>query len=98
MDEYKALRAYFLTPDVRAAYTELLGEVDEAELAKVHQLHAQFIQHLPRLIDVRKEKYFTSQFEPQWVERRAEARRLIASKKRRIEAMGPDQEKHIAAR
>ncbi len=90
LDEYKALRAYFLTPDVRAAYTELLGEVDETELNKIHQMHAQFIQNLPRLSDARKEKYFISQFEPQWVERRAETRRLIASKKRRIEAMGPD--------
>ena len=90
LDEYKALRAYFLTPDVRAAYTELLGEVDETELNKIHQLRAQFIQNLPRLSDPRKEKYFIAQFEPQWVEQRAETRRLIASKKRRIEAMGPD--------
>lgn len=90
LDEYKALRAYFLTPDVRAVYAGLLGEVDEAELAKTNQLHAQFIQNLPRLTDVRKEKYFISQFEPQWVERRTETRRLIASKKRRIEAIAPE--------
>ncbi len=90
LDEYKALRAYFLTPDVRAVYAELLGEVDETELAKINQLHAQFIQNLPRLTDARKEKYFISQFEPQWVERRAETRRLIASKKRRIEAIAPE--------
>lgn len=90
LEEYKSLRAYFLTPDVRADYATLLGEVDETELNKIHQLHAQFIQNLPRLTDARKEKYFISQFEPQWVERRAETRRLIASKKRRIEVMGPD--------
>ncbi len=90
LEEYQLLRAYFLTADVRTAYAGLLGEVDEAELAKINQLHAQFIQNLPRLTDVRKEKYFIAQFEPQWVNRRTETRRLIASKKRRIEAMGPD--------
>lgn len=90
LDEYKTLRAYFLKADVRAEYLELLGEVDENELNKIHQLHAQFAQFLPSMRDPRKEKYFIGQFEPQWVERRAETRRLIASKKRRIEAMGPD--------
>ncbi len=90
LDEYKALRAYFLNPDARASYTELLGEVDETELTKINQLHAQFIQNLPRLTDVRKEKYFITQFEPQWVNRRTETRRLIASKKRRIEAIAPE--------
>lgn len=90
LEEYKTLRVYFLNPNVRAEYAELLGEVDEAELKKIHQLHAQFIQFLPPMRDPRKEKYFIGQFEPQWVERRTETRRLIASKKRRIEVMGTD--------
>lgn len=90
LEEYQALRAYFLKPDVRADYIELLGAVDDAELKKIHQLHGQFIQFLPAMRDPRKEKYFVEQFEPQWVERRAEIRRLIASKKRRIGAMVPE--------
>jgi len=89
-DEYNEMRAYFTTPDARAFYTEIFGGVDETELAKINQMHAIFIQNLPRLADVRKEKHFISQFEPQWVNRRTEARRLIASKKRRIDAILPE--------
>ncbi|PWH14372.1 MAG: hypothetical protein DDG60_08100 [Anaerolineae bacterium] len=90
LQEYQIAKDYFLKPDVRADYVALLGDVDETELNKIHQLHAQFIQFLPSMRDVRKEKYFIGQFEPQWVERRAEIRRLIASKKRRIEELGAD--------
>lgn len=93
LDEYNEMRAYFLQADMRAFYTEKLGDVDETELNKINQTHALFIQNLPKLADVRKEKYFISQFEPQWVNRRTEARRLIASKKRRIEGIAPEHPK-----
>lgn len=89
-EEYEAMRAYFMNTDVRTLYAESLGDVDETELAKINQMHAQFAANLPKLTDVRKEKYFVSQFEPQWVNRRSEARRLIASKKRRIDAIIPE--------
>ncbi|MCG2787308.1 MAG: hypothetical protein L6461_19645 [Anaerolineae bacterium] len=94
LDDYNEMRAYFMTPDMRAFYTEKFGAVDEFELAKINQLHAIFIANLPKLSDVRKEKYFISQHEPQWVNRRTEARRLIAQKKRRVEGIAPTHPKH----
>ena len=87
---YVDMREYFLTPDVRDTYVKKIAAVDEAELIKINQLHAVFISYLPKIADVRKEKYFIIQQEPQWVNRRAEARRLVASKKRRVDAIAPD--------
>ncbi len=91
---YVDLRAYFLTADVRPIYAEKFAVLDEAELAKINQLHAVFCSYLPKINDVRKEKYFISQQEPQWLNRRTETRRQIAMKKRRIEAIAPDHPKH----
>lgn len=87
---YTRLRKYFLTADVRAEYAAKFTPLDETILAKINQLHAMFVSYLPKLTDVRKEKNFVTQLEPQWVENRAEARRLIAAKKRRIEGILPN--------
>jgi hypothetical protein len=88
--EYARLRDYFLKLDVRAEYADAFSPLDEAELVKINQLHATFASTFPKLKDVRKEKYFITSFEPAWVERRQEHRRLIAQKKRRIEAIAPE--------
>jgi hypothetical protein len=94
LDEYNEMRDYFMQPDMRDFYTQKFGEVDETELNKINQMHILFGQNLPKLLDVRKEKYFISQFEPQWVNRRSEARRLIASKKRRVKAIAENHPRH----
>jgi hypothetical protein len=51
-ETYATQRAYFLTPDVRAEYAAKFPALDEAELAKINQLHATFINYLPKLRDV----------------------------------------------
>ena len=55
-----------MQPDMRDFYIQKFGDVDETELNKINQMHILFAQNLPKLKDVRKEKYFISQFEPQW--------------------------------
>ena len=87
---YTAACAYFLKADVREDYASKFATVDEAELAKINQLHGNFVTYFPKLIDVRKEKYFVTERETQWVEHRNQFRELIKQKQRRVASIAPD--------
>lgn len=86
---YQKMRAYFQQTDLRAFWEDLLGVVDETELTKIHQVHTVFATYLPKTTDIRREKSLVFQQLPSWENHRMEVRRIIASKKRRVEAMIP---------
>lgn len=91
---YTAACAYFLKTEVRAEYLEKFGRVDEAQLAKINQLHATFAGYFPKLVDVRKEKNFVSEREREWVESRGKLRELIKQKQRRVASILPEHPKY----
>ncbi len=89
-EEYLDARDYFMTLDVRERYEEKFGGVSEEEMKRIETLHAACAQSLPKLADVRREKNFVQMQEPQWLNRRQEVMRQIASKKRRVDAIAPE--------
>src|SRR5215207_341261 len=90
---YKTLYAYFLQEDVRSKYMAKYKLTDEAELAKLKELHRTFMTYLPKMADVRKEKYFVTQQVSLWENYRKSLTQLAAQKQRRLNVMIPEQPK-----
>jgi hypothetical protein len=90
---YKTLYAYFTQEDVRTRYMAKYKLTDEAELAKLKELHRMFLSYLPKYADVRKEKYFVTQQVSLWEQYRKSLMQLIAQKQRRLNIMIPEHPK-----
>ena len=90
---YKTLYAYFTQGDVRTRYMAKYKLTDEAELAKIKELHRLFLSYLPKYADVRKEKYFVTQQVSLWEQHRKSLLQLVAQKQRRLNIMIPDHPK-----
>ncbi len=86
---YKTQYAYFLQEDVRSKYMAKYKLSDEAELLKLRELHRAFMTYLPKMADVRKEKYFVTQQVSQWEAYRKRLIQDIAGRQRRLNAMIP---------
>ncbi|MBM3124613.1 MAG: twin-arginine translocation signal domain-containing protein [Chloroflexi bacterium] len=93
LKEYLQLRDYFLTKDVRAAYSNLQA-IDEAEMAGINTLHDNFAQDWPR--DIRGERSYVEGFIAGWVVHRDGIRDRIRLRIRRLEAMVYDHPKRPA--
>ena len=90
---YKTLYAYFTQEDVRTKYMAKYKLTDEAELAKIKELHRLFLSYLPKYADVRKEKYFVTQQVSLWEQYRKNLMQLVAQKQRRLNIMIPEHPK-----
>lgn len=90
---YQTLRAYFLQEDVRTWYMAKYKLTDETELAKIRDLHRTFITYLPRISDVRREKYFVTQQVYAWEQYRKGLIQQVAQKQRRLNIMVPEHPK-----
>ena len=90
---YKTLYAYFTQEDVRTRYMAKYRLTDEAELAKIRELHRLFLSYLPKYADVRKEKYFVTQQVSLWEQYRKSLIQLVAQKQRRLNIMLPEHPK-----
>lgn len=93
-EAYTSACAYFLKADVREDYTAQLGSVNEDMLKKINLMHATFDTYFPKLVDVRKEKYFVMQCEKSWVDYRNQYRDAIKLKQRRVASILPENPKH----
>ncbi len=87
--DYAGLRDYFLLPDVRSSYASQVSPLDEEELKKINQLHANFVMYLPKAMEKGQARYLVSTQEAAWVTHRQDVRNLIAQKKRRVDAILP---------
>ncbi len=84
---YKSLKNYFMTPDVRSFFIKY-KPIDEAALAEIHKIHAIFISSFPK--DIRGERSF--------ILMRIDSLKLqigflkdrVKYLKKRLEAMTPD--------
>lgn len=90
--EYKTLRAYFLTADVRAEYVKKVNPIDEAELTEINRLHSVFVDSWPK--DIRGERNFVEMQTASWVNHRNLHRDWVKSRKRRLEGMDPAHPKY----
>lgn len=84
---YKTQYAYFLQEDVRSRYMAKYKLTDEADLAKLKELHRTFMNYLPKMADVRKERYFVTQQVSQWETYRKSLTQDITRRQRRLNAM-----------
>ncbi len=87
---YQTLYAYFLKDDVRDKYLLKYELTEEADLAKLKELHRTFMSYLPKLADVRKEKYFVTQQVSLWERYRKSLTDEITRRQHRLNAMLPD--------
>jgi hypothetical protein len=86
-ESYKKLQDYFLRGDVRTKYAAKYGITDEKDLDKIRSLHKAFTDYLPKIADVRKEKYFVTQQYVQWEAYIKKVSDDITSRKRRLAAL-----------
>ena len=87
---YKTQYAYFTTEDVGTKYKAKYKLSDEAELAKVKELHRTLMSYLPRYADVRKEKYFVTQQVSLWEQHRKSLQQEVTRRQRRLNVMMPE--------
>ena len=87
LEEYVRLRDYFLTKDVRPAYSNF-QPIDEAELTEINNLHTVFAQSWPR--NIRGERNFVDGILANWLLHRNGIRDWIRVRKRRLEVMAQD--------
>jgi hypothetical protein len=91
--EYASLRDYFSQPDVRSYYMKF-KPLDEAELAELNKLHANFITSWPK--DIRGETSFVDMQIIYWVQHRSLLKDWIKTRQLRLAGMAPDHPKRAA--
>lgn len=92
VDAFNYSRDYFLKADVRLEYDALFKEpgVDEAEMAKINDLHTIFTTYFDKIKDPRKETYFVSQRLHAWEQHLKDLRQAVAQKQGYLNRMHPD--------
>ncbi len=90
--EYESLRDYFRKTNVRAEYASKFAELDEAELAEIHKMHALFAQSWSK--DIRGEKSFVESVIANWKIHRDGIKERLKSLHRRHENMDPNHPKY----
>lgn len=86
---YKTLYGYFTNEDVGTQYRSKYRLADEAELARVKELHRTLKTYLPKYADVRMEKNFVTQHAAAWELYRKSLVEDVARRQRRLNLMAP---------
>jgi hypothetical protein len=91
--EYKTLRAYFLTRDVRAEVAKKFNPLDEPEMTEINNLHAMFADSWPK--DIRGERSYVEGLLAVWTNHRNLIRDWVSTRRRRQEGMDPNHPKYL---